>query len=153
MQIQEQVCLLERLEQHQKPAGSPVESDLLILGQILLQMWLRANLLFALMLAGFHLLFQNKLRSVVRSAKYICWGRRKPAMCWERLGINQFLCPGPWDKIFQEHNMAKDTPGSSAWIWGYGFPFNFTFSLISPTAHPGWLQPNACIALRCGPVQ
>lgn len=57
MQIQEQVCLLELLEQHQKPARSPVESVLLILGQILLQMWLRAKLLFTLMLAGFHLLF------------------------------------------------------------------------------------------------
>lgn len=57
MQIQEQVCLLELLEQHQKPAASPVESVLLILGQILLQMWLRAKPLFALMLNDFHLLF------------------------------------------------------------------------------------------------
>ena len=57
MQIQEQVCLLELLEQHQKPAGSLVESVLLILGQILLQMWLRTKLLFTLMLTGFHLLF------------------------------------------------------------------------------------------------
>jgi len=57
MQIQEQVCLLELLEQHQKPAGSLLESVLLILGQILLQMWLKARLLFTLMLTSFHLLF------------------------------------------------------------------------------------------------
>lgn len=57
MQIQEQVCLLELLEQHQKPARSPVKSVLLILGQILLQMRLREKLLFTLMLAAFHVLF------------------------------------------------------------------------------------------------